>query len=39
MEIVSKVCLGILGLVTLCLITGFVATWWEWSKRDKNKKG
>ena len=39
MEIVCKVCFGLLVLMVLCLIAGFVSTWWEWRKQQKKTKG
>ena len=37
-DLVSKVMFGLFNLIVLCLIAGFVNTWREQRKRDKNKR-
>lgn len=39
MEIVSKVFFVLLILVAGSFLAGFIDTWWEQRKREKNKRG
>lgn len=39
MELAGKVLLGLLYLIVLGLVAGFVDEWWTQRQRDKKKRG
>jgi len=37
MGLTAQIILGCIGWVLVCVVAGFVETWWEQRKRDKER--